>query len=179
MENVLGLMKRDHDEVSELFTEIRRLIREDVISEVDVRASFQKLKQALVSHLNAEEEAVYAKLKGKEVVGDYAHKGAIEHGLALDLLEKMSNDAIIGEAWKAQFSVLRDEIERHVEDEELELFPLMRDVFTSEELAEMGKDMRALKVLVQDTAFAPSTGLKIDATARGGRPDAPDFLHGV
>lgn len=170
MENVLTLIKRDHDRAAEAFAEVKRCLNELVLSEVDVRAAFHVLKHALISHLNAEEEAVYSRLKSRDPTRERAYEGAVEHGLILDLLEKMSNDATIDRAWKAQFAVLEEEVEQHVEEEELGLFPRMKKIFPAEELAEMGEDLRALKTLVDETSFALPYGLKTDRGGNEARP---------
>lgn len=172
MENVINLIKQDHDEIAELFSEVRRYLYEDRNLEPELQASFEKLRQGLVAHLNAEEEAVYTQLKEKEATHDFAFEGAAEHEVALDLLEKLTNDSVFDEKWRAEFMVLKGEVERHVEVEELEILPLMKKLFSEFELSEMATDMKSLKSLIQDTAFTPSTGLKIGRDARGGRPEA-------
>jgi hemerythrin-like domain-containing protein len=180
MEDALTLMKRDHEEIAEILAELRRYLGVRKVSEVDVRSCFQELKRALVSHLNAEEESVYSKLKSKEVTRGYAYEGTAEHGVILDLVARMSNDAAVDEAWKAEFQILKNEIERHVEAEELELFPLIKKVFSGSELMEMGEDLSALKLLVEETAFMPPPGLKTRGSGHGARPDAPDYdRHGL
>jgi hemerythrin superfamily protein len=172
MENVLDVIKRDHDEAAELFSEVRRYLIEETLSETEVRASFQKLEQALISHLSAEEEAVYACLKEREETRDYAFEGAAEHGVAVELIEKLANAPVVDEAWRAEFFLLKKEVEGHVETEELEIFPLVRETFTRAELEAMAEDMLALKAVVQETAFIPAAGLRSAEGMRGARPDS-------
>ncbi|MBS1963038.1 MAG: hemerythrin domain-containing protein [Bdellovibrionales bacterium] len=177
MENVLTLIKKDHDAATALFAELRRLIDADTFSEPDVRECFQNLKRALLSHQTAEEEAVYSRLRTHGEMKDYAFEGETEHDLAAGLLEKMTYDSPIDERWRAQLAVLKHAVDHHVEEEELDLFPMMKKAFSPDELVEMGKDLQALKLVVQETGTAPLSALRTDAGVRGARPGAEDDIR--
>lgn len=174
MENLITLIKRDHEDAAELISEVRAHLYEERVEEVELRTVFEKLMESLVAHLNAEEEAVYSKLKERESTRADGFESAAEHEIILDLLDKLENDSVFDEKWKAEFLVLKGEVERHVEKEELEVLPLMEKVFSEADLSEMAIDMRSLKALVQDTAFAPP--MRPTASSRGGRPEIPPSI---
>jgi hemerythrin-like domain-containing protein len=49
------------------------------------------------------------------------------------------------ETWAAKFTVMKENIEHHIEEEEKEMFKQARDVFGKEELSELGRRMTARK----------------------------------
>jgi hypothetical protein len=49
------------------------------------------------------------------------------------------------ETWGAKFTVMKENLEHHIEEEEGEMFPQARQVFERQELVELGERMRARK----------------------------------
>ena len=49
------------------------------------------------------------------------------------------------ETWMAKFSVMKENLEHHITEEEDEMFPKVEQVFEDEELQELGARMQARK----------------------------------
>jgi iron-sulfur cluster repair protein YtfE (RIC family) len=173
MNDVRALIKRDHEAISANLSEVARLAEAETISVVDVRVAFQNLKLALVSHLSAEEEAVYARLKEHAEARSLSASGSAEHERILRRIESLSYDAPVDSKWMEGFRVLREEVESHFEREENGLFPVIEAIFGPNGRSEMAADLDALKLLVVDMLFAAPDGLR--QHLRGPRPDAPEI----
>jgi hemerythrin-like domain-containing protein len=49
------------------------------------------------------------------------------------------------EKWGAKFSVMKENLEHHIEEEESEMFKQARQVFDQDELTQLGESMKARK----------------------------------
>jgi hemerythrin-like domain-containing protein len=56
------------------------------------------------------------------------------------------------ETWSAKFSVMKENLEHHIEEEEGEMFKQARDVFDKETLEQLGEQMQARKQELQQAA---------------------------
>jgi len=175
VEDILTLLRRDHEDISALFAELERALGPKDLSVVDVRACFLRLKQSLISHLRAEEEAVYARFRETDDGRMRALAGAAQHAEILAQLEGMSHDAPVDSAWRKRFELLRGEVRTHVESEETELFPLVEATFGRNGRREMGADLVALKLIVEDLLIPETGGFR--RAPRGARPDAEIDRH--
>ncbi len=61
------------------------------------------------------------------------------------LLSELDTEAKDDETWTAKFTVLKENIEHHVEEEEGELFKKARKVLSQEEIEELGARMEEAK----------------------------------
>jgi hemerythrin-like domain-containing protein len=59
---------------------------------------------------------------------------------------------VTDETWGAKFKVMKENIEHHIEEEEGEMFDQARQVFSKEELEELGTRMEELKRVAVGTA---------------------------
>ena len=57
---------------------------------------------------------------------------------------------VTDEQWGAKFKVMKENIEHHIEEEEGEMFKQARQVFSAEELDELGARMMELKQASQE-----------------------------
>jgi len=141
--DVIDVLMTDHREVEEMFAELEGLFgpgadterRRQVTDEVTIE---------LVRHSVAEEVAVYPRVKDK-VSAEEAERAKREHAEAeetMKRLEKMDSD---DPRFEAEIRTLMTEIREHVAEEEGQMFPHMRTVFTDEELVDMGRHVSAIK----------------------------------
>ena len=103
---------------------------ENAEGESEQRPLVEQLLTALTEHMQTEESQVYPALR--ELDGDLADEAEIEHGLvrkALDQLESMVGKPGFG----AAVVMLQAGIEHHVEEEENEAFPKLRESMSGSE----------------------------------------------
>jgi hemerythrin-like domain-containing protein len=139
------LLKQQHDEVKELFKRFEA--SED---EPEKHELFEQIADDFAAHGTIEEKIFYPAV----YVGELKEKlqEAVEEHLAAkrvvaDLLEMEPSD----EQFDPKMKVLKELIEHHVEEEEGELFPLVRQSFAREELEALGEQMEQMfKQLKED-----------------------------
>jgi hemerythrin-like domain-containing protein len=68
-----------------------------------------------------------------------------EHHIADVLLRELADTRPEGDTFGAKMKVLQEGIEHHIEEEEGELFPQARRIIPADELARIGREMRAMK----------------------------------
>ena len=61
---------------------------------------------------------------------------------------------VTDETWAAKFTVMKENIEHHIEEEEGEMFKHARQIFDAEELEDLGTRMEELKKLGQQVLSA-------------------------
>ncbi len=57
---------------------------------------------------------------------------------------------VTDETWGAKFTVMKENIEHHIEEEEGDMFKQARQVFDADELAQLGERMAELKKVGQE-----------------------------
>jgi hypothetical protein len=146
--DILKLIETDHDEALEL---IERL--EDMADEPSSEAEklAMELATAILLHAKSEEKALYSKCmeEGEEHddLKDFALESYIEHELLDITLQKFLAVKPGGNGqFKAHLFVLKDLIKHHgKEEEEQEMFPKFRTIFSEQDRAEMGEQMMQFK----------------------------------
>jgi hemerythrin-like domain-containing protein len=141
--NALTLLKRDHDEVK------RMLATLDGTTERAVKtreAIFTKLRSELEVHETIEEDIFYPALKDHPKTKDIALEGYEEHHVVDTVMGEMVDLAVSDETWTAKFTVMKENLEHHIEEEETEMFKQARQVFDEEELDDLGARMEARKM---------------------------------
>jgi hemerythrin-like domain-containing protein len=108
-------------------------------------ALLDALTAALNVHEVIEEQVLYPALKPHAEARDIVLEGFQEHHVADLLVKELHDLAKDDEQWGAKFKVLQESLEHHIEEEEGTMFPTAREVFSGEELEELGRRMRALK----------------------------------
>ena len=140
--NALTLLKDDHDDVKKLLekaddtTERAIKTRAALLHEIGVK---------LTAHEKIEEEIFYPALKEHPKAKDIVLEGYQEHHVVDLLMAELKSLDEDDETWGAKFAVMKENIEHHIEEEEGEMFTKARAAFSSEELAELGEQMEAMR----------------------------------
>ena len=148
--NAIDLLKQDHDAVDALFKRIEETppSRHPPI--------FKRIKNELDTHAHLEEKIFYPKLieKGKKELVDITAEGIEEHAQIKKFLKEIDR-ATAKDKIEAKLKVLIEDTRHHVKEEENEMFPLVRDQFTSEALEELGERMEIEKARFQKAKKIP------------------------
>src|SRR3982751_412614 len=121
--NVFALLKADHELVAGML---------EKIGETTERAAkgrdetFTRLKTELDLHALVEEQIFYPALEEAEETRDITLEAYEEHRLVKQLLRELEAAPKDTEEWTAKFTVLKENIEHHVEEEEGEMFTKAR-----------------------------------------------------
>ena len=114
----MALLKADHREVERLFGQFEKAKDEGRKQQLA-----EQICMELRIHTQIEEELVYPTarefLKDDEIVNE----AFVEHQAAKDLIEQIQAMASSDEMFEAKMSVLKEQIEHHVQEEEKTFFP--------------------------------------------------------
>lgn len=136
--NALDLLKSQHEEVRTLFQEIEQ--EEDNDEKLDL---VEELADNLAAHATIEEKIFYPAAFASRTE-DLLREAVEEHlamkRLVADLLEMTPDD----EGFDAKVSVLKEQVEHHVEEEENDLFAAVRKEISTIELVRLGEQMQAM-----------------------------------
>jgi iron-sulfur cluster repair protein YtfE (RIC family) len=152
--DVLALLKQDHDNVKALFKE--------ALAQDSGDASMAKIATKIISelelHAQAEETIVYPALKAKAVAAeaeaakDIVLEAYVEHGSVKELTAKMRSMSPTDESYKAVLTVLSEQVEHHVQEEESEMFKQARRLLEMEELSSLGQQVAEMKAAAKKSA---------------------------
>jgi len=140
--DALALLKEDHDKAKKLMTELEETTERGVKTR---EQKWTKLLKELTIHENIEEEIFYPALAEHPKAKDIVLEAMEEHHLVDDIVAQLKDTAFDDEHWDAKFKVTKENVEHHIEEEETEMFKVARQVFSKEELDELGSRLEATK----------------------------------
>ncbi|MFL6132365.1 MAG: hemerythrin domain-containing protein [Nocardioidaceae bacterium] len=145
--DVIEILTADHREVEAMFIELETLMQTRGGSEDELRKDLtDQITIELVRHAVAEEVAVYPMVKEK-VSEEEAERAKREHAEAEETMKRLERLDSDDATFEQEIRKLMSEIREHVAEEEGEMFPRMREVFSQEELTELGKRVEAIKAI--------------------------------
>jgi hemerythrin superfamily protein len=140
--NAFTLLKEDHKKVAGILEKIDSTTERGVKTREDL---FTQLKTELDVHARIEETIFYPALENADETRDITLEAFEEHRLVKQLLGELENMDKSDEQWTARFTVLKEQIEHHVEEEEGEMFPKARKVLGEEEAEALGTRLEEAK----------------------------------
>jgi hypothetical protein len=147
--NATDLLKQDHEKVKKLMEEIDSTTERGVKTRNEL---FTRFKQEMTVHERIEEEIFYPRLTEQAKTKDIALEGYEEHHVVDMVMAELDDVPYDDERWGAKFTVMKENVEHHIEEEEGEMFKLARQALDSDELAELGERMESMKKDLQVTA---------------------------
>jgi hemerythrin-like domain-containing protein len=140
--DAMSLLKEDHRKVKKLLAELESTTERGVKTREEL---FTKVKQELVIHEAIEEEIFYPALKEHPKTKEIALEGYEEHHVVDTVMAEIEGVAYDDEKWGAKFTVMKENLEHHIEEEEGEMFKQAKQVFDQDELTQLGESMKARK----------------------------------
>ena len=136
--NAVDLLKKQHKEVESLFEKYEN---EDDIE--GKRQLFIQIADDLSAHSAIEEKIFYPGVKDPQtesILKESVEEHFTVKKLIADLLDLEPADADFDRKMKA----LKEDVLHHVEEEEGELFPIVKKTFSKDELSTMGERMEQM-----------------------------------
>jgi hemerythrin-like domain-containing protein len=142
----IALLREDHRAVKKLFKEFsatgdrahaaRRRLVDKIITELSI-------------HAGIEENVLYPRARvAMPKSEDDVLEALEEHHLVKVTCAELEKMQPTDERFAAKVQVLIENVKHHIKEEEEELFPKLRKVFSREDLVVMGEDMRAARRVV-------------------------------
>ena len=157
--DALTLLEVDHQKVKKLMGEIEKTTERGVKTREEL---FTKLVKELTVHEKIEEQIFYPAVKEaaktkklEEIVAESFE----EHHFVDLVIAEIQKTPFGAEEWAAKFSVMMENIEHHAfEEEEGEMFPKVRKLFSKAELEDLGAQMEELKTqLIESPQEQPAS----------------------
>lgn len=148
--NAIDLLKEDHKVVDALF----KRVEETPPSRH--APMFKRIKNELDTHAHIEEKIFYPALeaKGKKDLKEITAEAWEEHAQMKKFLKEIARSTDKDKI-EAKLKVLIEDTRHHVKEEENEMFPMVRDQFSSDALNELGERMAAEKAKYQKAKKIP------------------------
>ena len=140
--NAIELLSADHRRLTKLMKELDETTTRGVKTRKQL---FSTIKRELTAHEVIEEEIFYPALKEHPRARDIVLEGYEEHHVVDVLMGEMSALPFDDESWGAKFTVMRENVEHHIEEEEDDMFKKARAVFDPSELDALGSSMASRK----------------------------------
>ena len=99
----------------------------------------------IAAHERKEEKVLYPALKRHREARDIVLEGYQEHHVADVLLGELKNLDPTDERWGAKFTVLKESLDHHIEEEEGHMFKTARSVLGRDRLEALGRRMQAIR----------------------------------
>ena len=127
--DALTLLKDDHDKVKGMLDKLEKTTER---AEVTRTEGLQALKQELTTHEAIEEEILYPALKEFAKTKDITLEAYEEHHVVDTIMAELEQTPVDDETWAAKFTVMKENLEHHIEEEEGEMFKKARQVMDGE-----------------------------------------------
>ena len=131
--NAIDLLKQQHKKT-------KAALEKASEGKLDPKES-KKAADELVAHMVIEEHVFYPRIRElmKDMVGESFEEHTVARFALARCLTARGDDQV-----KARFTVLKELIEHHVEEEEKEMFPKVQKAIESEELERLGDRMEKM-----------------------------------
>jgi hypothetical protein len=136
------LLKKDHKKVSDLLKRLDNTEESDASTREEL---FAQVKNELEIHTQIEETIFYPALKEEEETKEITLEAYEEHNAVKTLLQELEETEKDDETWGAKLSVLKENVEHHVEEEEGEMFKKAKKALDKDELQALGDRMNEAK----------------------------------
>lgn len=142
-ETILNMLREEHQQINALMCKIERN-RDSVLKQ----ETYDELKEVLNSHMEGEEQTLYAKLRTDvhdEGAAEIANNADYEHQEIKDLIKMLDEQETGSEDWNELFRDLKESVQSHVQYEETQLFSEMKEDFSRDELINIGTQFEEAK----------------------------------
>ena len=141
--NPFELLKEDHRKVAQLMEQLENIQGGgDRKGQKDL---FRQIKEELEVHSQIEEAIFYPALQVETETEEITREAYEEHKLVKTILNELEKMPVEDPQWMARFTVLRENVEHHVEEEEEEMFSKAHEVLNELELSEIAQEMEQEK----------------------------------
>jgi hemerythrin superfamily protein len=171
--DAITMLRTDHQKVKALFEEFEEL-KESAASDDEKAALVQKICNELKVHAGIEEEIFYPAVREDIDDKDLMDEALVEHAGAKELIAQLEDMSPDDELYDAKVTVLGEQIQHHVKEEEGEMFPKAKKAKV--DTAALGVQMTERKSelmdeldMTEDEEMKPAVGKKTANAPRSGR----------
>ena len=120
-QDAIAMLTADHKKVKKLFADFDKL--KDAGSDEDKASIVDQICNELKIHTELEEEIFYPAVRKAIDDGDLMDEALVEHAGAKDLIAQLEDASPEDDLYDAKVTVLGEQIDHHVKEEEGDMFP--------------------------------------------------------
>lgn len=144
--DALRLLTTQHEKTDAAFQRYERLPKDASQERIDLA---REIIEDLTRHAGIEEVAFYPTVQDAlPDAADEIEEGLEEHQQAKELLARLEGTEPTGDDYDATMRELIEDVRHHVEEEENDLFPRVREALTDEERESLGDTLEKLMNVV-------------------------------
>lgn len=148
--DAVEMLKKDHEKVRGLFkkyeaAEERSAERKEIVAQISMELDVHARLEETIFYPAFREAAEKEPMK-------IVRESFEEHNIVKTLLRELEPMRGEDPQFEAKVTVLKENVEHHVEEEEDDLFPAAQKLFGDERLAELGAEMMDLKEELRERA---------------------------
>ena len=140
--SIYDLIRSDHSKLNGLFDQLEQTSTHD---EKKREKLFNELAEELTLHMRAEEDVLYFRLRDADVTQDLIGESCQEHHVVDVLLEELEDLPFTDEKWGPKLTLLRKNMEHHIQEEEDELFSKAGKTMSDEEALLLAQELERAK----------------------------------
>ena len=140
--DALALLKKEHDQVKKMLKDLDDTTDRAIKTRQDL---FERLKFSLTVHEQMEEAVLYPALKEHAETKEIVLEAYEEHDVVDTILGELEQTPFDDETWHAKLTVMRENLLHHIQEEEDEMFGLVRRLFDKATLESLGEQMGTIK----------------------------------
>lgn len=133
-QDIFDTLIKEHREAADLLEKLEQTDSEDHEAR---QILLVELTTALVSHNEAESRTLYESLARFNEMTDSVREHQQEHDEVNSMLATLVQMDTDDEQWPSKLKTIHENVERHVDDEENELFPQARKLLDEEEVNDL------------------------------------------
>ena len=138
--DALEFLKEDHQKVKGLFKQIAGT--DDPAKRQEL---FDQIDTELEIHAHIEETVFYPALENYDELIDMVAEARDEHQRVKAHLEALEELGVESGQFAEELTVLMESVEHHVEEEEDEMFPTVREIIDASTLEDLAKELASAK----------------------------------
>jgi hemerythrin superfamily protein len=138
--NAFAYLEEDHQLVAGLLEKLADTTENAIKTRADL---FPQLKDALTLHALIEEKILYPALEEVKATHEITMEAFEEHHVVKLLLAELDAGGQQSEEWTAKLTVLKENVEHHVKEEEGDMFVKARKALNAEQQERLAKAMQA------------------------------------
>jgi hemerythrin superfamily protein len=143
MLDALEMLESEHTDIRAL------LLKVEKAKDIRARHLLQDLKDRLELVERLEETYLYSPLRQDEDARDIVLEGFEEHAVVDRLIQELSELKPNDQAWHPKVKVLKENLERHIDEEESVLFPRVRMIWDTDKRRHLYRKMEQLKAQIR------------------------------
>jgi hemerythrin superfamily protein len=168
-QDAIAMLTADHKKVHTLFRQFSKLKQDG--SDEDKASIVEEICNELTVHTDIEEEIFYPAVRKAIEDGDLMDEALVEHAGAKELIAQLQSMDPEDELYDAKVTVLGEQIDHHVKEEEGDMFVQAKKAKVDTEA--LGVKMLKLKLaLTEEMGMADEQEQAVPAKKAGGRRSA-------